>query len=236
MSWQGKEAYLREVLSQVKFSYDHEPIYQELTSHLEERMEEYLSQGYEKEEAEEMALENFGNPVEIGKALNKEHSPLLGWVHFLSSTMAAIAMGVLILALFGLTFAMLDSRSGDIPREDILRRIEVDEKVRIDDRIIHFDEVIVEKNGDLSIIYNTLLTRDFGSSGYTFGNIGTILDETGQDYFFSSGQGSFGGIFSRWRRTVHGFPEDAEKLIIEYDNYNRYYKVEISLKAGVAYE
>lgn len=236
MSWQGKEAYLREVLSQVKFSYDHEPIYQELTSHLEERMEEYLSQGYEKEEAEEMALENFGNPVEIGKALNKEHSPLLGWVHFLSSTMAAIAMGVLILALFGLTFAMLDSRSGDIPREDILRRIEVDEKVRIDDRIIHFDEVIVEKNGDLSIIYNTLLTKDFGSSGYSFGNIGTILDETGQDYFFSSGQGSFGGIFSRWRRTVHGFPEDAEKLIIEYDNYNRYYKVEISLKAGVAYE
>ena len=236
MSWQGKEAYLREVLTQVKFSYDHEPIYQELTSHLEERMEEYLSQGYEKEEAEEMALENFGNPVEIGKALNKEHSPLLGWVHFLSSTMAAIAMGVLILALFGLTFAMLDSRSGDIPREDILRRIEVDEKVRIDDRIIHFDEVIVEKNGDLSIIYNTLLTKDFGSSGYSFGNIGTILDETGQDYFFSSGQGSFGGIFSRWRRTVHGFPEDAEKLIIEYDNYNRYYKVEISLKAGVAYE
>lgn len=236
MSWQGKEAYLKEVLSQVKFSYDHEPIYQELTSHLEERVEEYLSQGYEKEEAEEMALENFGNPVEIGKALNKEHSPLLGWVHFLSSTMAAIAMGVLILALFGLTFAMLDSRSGDIPREDILRRIEVDEKVRIDDRIIHFDEVIVEKNGDLSIIYNTLLTKDFGSSGYSFGNIGTILDEAGQDYFFSSGQGSFGGIFSRWRRTVHGFPEDAEKLIIEYDNYNRYYKVEISLKAGVAYE
>lgn len=236
MSWQGKEAYLREVLSQVKFSYDHEPIYQELTSHLEERVEEYLSQGYEKEEAEEMALENFGNPVEIGKALNKEHSPLLGWVHFLSSTVAAIAMGVLILALFGLTFAMLDSRSGDIPREDILRRIEVDEKVRIDDRIIHFDEVIVEKNGDLSIIYNTLLTKDFGSSGYSFGNIGTILDETGQDYFFSSGQGSFGGIFSRWRRTVHGFPEDAEKLIIEYDYYNRYYKVEIPLKAGVAYE
>lgn len=236
MSWQGKEAYLREVLSQVKFSYDHEPIYKELTSHLEERVEEYLSQGYEKEEAEEMALENFGNPVEIGKALNKEHSPLLGWVHFLSSTMAAIAMGILILALFGLTFAMLDSRSGDIPREDILRRIEVDEKVRIDDRIIHFDEVIVEKNGDLSIIYNTLLTRDFGSSGYTFGNIGTILDETGQDYFFSSGQGSIGGIFSRWRHTVHGFPEDAEKLIIEYDYYNRYYKVEIPLKAGVAYE
>ncbi|HSR03885.1 MAG TPA: permease prefix domain 1-containing protein [Proteiniclasticum sp.] len=236
MSWQGKEAYLREVLSQVKFSYDHEPIYKELTSHLEERVEEYLSQGYEKEEAEEMALENFGNPVEIGKALNKEHSPLLGWVHFLSSTMAAIAMGVLILALFALTFAILDSKSGDIPREDILRRIEVDEKVRIDDRIIHFDEVIVEKNGDLSIIYNTLLTRDFGSSGYTSGKIGTILDETGQDYFFSSGQGSIGGIFSRGRHTVHGFPEDAEKLIIEYDYYNRYYKVEIPLKSGVAYE
>lgn len=232
MSWQGKEAYLREVLSQVKFSYDHEPIYQELTSHLEERVDEYLSQGYEKEEAEEMALENFGNPVEIGKALNKEHSPLLGWVHFLSSTMAAIAMGVLILALFALTFAILDSRSGDIPREDILRRIEVDEKVRIDDRIIYFDEVIVEKNGDLSIIYNTLLTRDFGSSGYTFGNIGTILDETGQDYFFSSGQGSIGGILSRGRDTIHGFPEDAEKLIIEYDYYNRYYKVEIPLKEG----
>jgi len=232
MSWQGKEAYLREVLSQVKFSYDHEPIYQELTSHLEERVADYLSQGYEKEKAEEMALESFGNPVEIGKALNKEHRPLLGWLHFFSSTLAGIAMGVLILALLPLTLAILDSRSGDVPGEDILRRIDVNEKVRIDNRIIYFDEVIVEKNGDLSILYNTLLTRDFGTSGYSFGNIGTILDETGQDYFFMSGQGSVGGVLSRGRHTVHGFPEDAEKLIIEYDYYNRYYKVEIPLKEG----
>jgi len=235
MNWHDRETYIREVLSQVKFSYDYDTIKKEINVHLDERMDEYIADGYTEKEAEEMALRNFGDPIEIGKALNKEHSPFLGWMYLLSNTVAGIAMIFLFLALIPLTLAILDGKSRDISAEDILYRIDVDEKEKIDDLVIHFDEVIYEKNGDLSIIYNTLQTRDFGM-GWSLGTIGVITDETGQDYYYSSGESSIGGLFSRGRHTVHDFPEDAEKLIIEYDYYNRYYKVEIRLKEGVAYE
>ncbi|HCW72515.1 MAG TPA: hypothetical protein DHM90_00600 [Clostridiaceae bacterium] len=107
----------------------------------------------------------------------------------------------------------------------------MDEKVKIDDRIIKFDEVIYEKNGDMNIIYKQIDTS-FNRMGWGLGSIGTIMDETGKDYFIGSGFSSF----SKGLWTLHSFPKDAKKLIIEYDFYNRYYKVEVPLKAGGAHE
>jgi len=236
MSWQDKEKYLREVLSQVKFSFDNESIKKELTLHLDERVEDYLIEGFTRKEAEDMALENFGDPIEIGKALNKEHSPFLGWMYLLSNTIAGIAMIFLVLALLPLGMSALEGNlSKQIPSENILYRIDVDEKVKIDDRVIHFDEVIYEKNGNLSIIYSVLQTRHFGMGWYV-SSLGLITDETGKDYFIRSGSLSGGNIFSKRLEIVEDFPENAEKVIIEYDHYNRHYKVEIPLKAGALYE
>lgn len=236
MSWQDRDEFLKKVLSQVKFSFDHEFIEKELTSHLEERVEEYTADGFTKKEAEEESLRNFGDPVEIGKALNKEHNPFIGWIYYLSSALLGIAVLYLIFTFMiplGMSvFQRNPSRT--IPKENILYRIDVDEKVKIDDRIIHFDEVIYQNNGDLSVVYSEIDTRLFGM-GWSFGSLGTISDENGHDYFSGSGFSS-GGVYSRGLWTVHSFPEESEKLIIEYDYYHRYYKLDIPLKAGEANE
>ncbi len=233
MSWQDKDEYLEEIIGQVKFFFDHESIEKELTVHLEERKEDYISEGYAEKEAEELTITNFGDPVEIGKALNKEHSPLLGWLYYITNTIVGITVIYFVFA-FILPFGMIildRNPARTIPEEDILYRIDVDEKVKIDDRIIKFDEVIYEKNGDMNIIYKQIDTS-FNRMGWGLGSIGTIMDETGKDYFIGSGFSSF----SKGLWTLHSFPKDAKKLIIEYDFYNRYYKVEVPLKAGGAHE
>ena len=236
MSWQDKESYLKEVLSQVKFSFDHEFIEKELRSHLEERLEDYISEGYTPNEAEKMALENFGDPKEIGIALNKEHNPVIGWLLYVSNGLLFVACLYLVFNLvipLGMSLFGRDP-SKTIPKDDILYSIEVNEKRKIDDRIITVEEIIYEKNGNLHIIYSDVDTRLWGG-GWSFGNLGIITDDTGKDYFDGSGF-STGGIFSKSLWTIHDFPEESKMLNIEYDYYNRYYKFEIPLQAGGAHE
>lgn len=228
MSWQDRDEYLKEVLSHVKFFFDHDSIEKELTVHLEERKENYIFEGYTGKEAEALTLSNFGDPVEIGKALNKEHNPMLGWLYYLSNVFVGILIFSFILPIGMSVLARNPSKT--IPKDNILYRIDVDEKVKLDDRMILFDEVIYEKNGNLSIIYRERHS-DLMSLGSSVSILGYIYDDKGQEYFDGSGS-STGGLFNKAIRTVTGFPKDAEKLIIEYDFFNRYYMVEIPLKAG----
>ena len=163
MSWQDKESYLKEVLSQVKFSFDHEFIDKELRSHLEERMEDYISEGCSPEEAEKMALENFGDPKEIGKALNKEHNPIIGWILYSSNVLLFVGSLYLIFTIlvpFGMSFFGRDP-SKSIPKENILYSIEVNEKRKIDDRIITVEEIIYEKT-EISISSTAMWIPGFG--------------------------------------------------------------------------
>ncbi|CDX02314.1 hypothetical protein SDC9_10977 [bioreactor metagenome] len=58
--------FLRTVLSYVKFSFDKKAIRSELESHLWDRIEDYLEQGYEEAAAVHLAVEGMGEPKEIG--------------------------------------------------------------------------------------------------------------------------------------------------------------------------
>ena len=55
----------------------------ELTAHLEDRAEALKARGVPPEEAEEQAVAAMGDPKRLGKALHKEHWPILGWIELL---------------------------------------------------------------------------------------------------------------------------------------------------------
>ena len=67
------------VCGRVRFSPDHEAITQELTAHLEDHMDALVARGFPPETAARQAVAAMGDPEEIGKELDKSHSPLLGW-------------------------------------------------------------------------------------------------------------------------------------------------------------
>lgn len=67
------------VCSQIKYKQIRGNIAEEIQSHIEESKQSYIQEGFEEKIAEEKAISNMGEAQEIGKRLNKIHSPRLNW-------------------------------------------------------------------------------------------------------------------------------------------------------------
>lgn len=80
-----KDKFLKEVLSCVKFPFDRDNIKSELDSHIVEKIDHYIAQGYDNETAEQLSINDMGDAKEIGTALNKQHNPFLGYVWMLTN-------------------------------------------------------------------------------------------------------------------------------------------------------
>lgn len=227
----NREKFLEEVISQVKFKHDRYEIKKELEVHILDKTEYYIEQGYLKDKAEELSINDMGDAKEIGRELNKQHNPLIGWIWYMSNILLVITI-VISSLLVGINFITLFSRNliNDFPKSEIVYKIDVDKKVKIDDRVIHFTNVIYDKNGDISIFYKDYNTKLL-VTGWSLGTIGEISDNLGNVYFAGGGQ-STGGIITKSQHIVKDFSKDADTLIINYDLYNRKFKVEIPLKAG----
>ncbi|MFT4146586.1 MAG: permease prefix domain 1-containing protein [Mobilitalea sp.] len=230
------DIFLKEILSYVKFTSDRDNIRTELENHISDKIEDYLEQGYDTEEAERLSISDMGNAKEIGEELNKQHNPIFGWLWQITNVILIPTIVV-----FGFFFCLFISsffRSNlinEIPKSDIVYSINLKERVQIDDTVIRFTNVIYDINGNMNIFYQTYSKAIWGPV-WSFGYIGEITDDLGKEYVTRSGQQNSGGIISKGVLRIHHFSEDAEMLIITYDLYNRKYRVEIPLKEGENYE
>jgi hypothetical protein len=231
-----RDKFLTEVLSYVKFPFDRPNIKAELECHILDKIDYYMEQGYDLEKAEQLSISDMGDAKDIGTELNKQHNPILGWLWKITNTLVIIfsLFSIYIIGATIITSLFSHNPINEIPKANIVYRLDIDKKVKIDDMVIRFTNVIYEKNGDMNILYECYDTKLWGR-GWSFGNIGNIADNLGNKYFDGSG-GNGGGIKSKGRRTINNFSREAEALIISYDNYNRSYRVEIPLKAGENHE
>ena len=65
------EEYIKILLEQVRFEKAHKAIGDEIRAHIEDQAEANISEGMDKETAEKKAVEDMGDPVETGIALDK---------------------------------------------------------------------------------------------------------------------------------------------------------------------
>ena len=226
--------YLDQIMFYIKFNYDKENIRLELKSHIVEKIDYYVLQGFDLEMAEQLSIEDMGDAKEIGIALNKQHHPLLGWIWVITNTMLILIIIWNIYYLGGLY--VMPSLSGfvnDISESDIVYRLNVNETVQLDDTIMHFTKVIYQENGDMNIFYEYYDTKLLGH-GRGIDRF-LINDNLGNIYYNISG-GSSGGFIKKCRSTVENFSKEADTLIISYDYWNRNYSVKILLKEGENHE
>lgn len=223
--------FLTEIISYVKFKFDRDNIRRELENHILDKIEDYIDQGYDEETAEQLSIHNMGDAKEIGMELNKQHNPIIGWIWRITNSIAMFT--VTIFGLFCILFMsslFQGSLINDIPKSNIVYKLDLNEKVRMDDRVIHFTNVVYEKNGNMNIFYKTYYVGLRGS-GWSIGFLGEITDNLDNKYMSRSGQEK-GGVVHKGVWTIDHFSEDATMLIISYDMYNRNFKVEIPLKEG----
>ena len=87
--------FLNSVCEQIKYKPIREYILYELKNHIEETKEAYIENGMSSEEAEEKAVFQMGDAIEIGKKLNKIHKPKLD-ITLLIFTIIPLFFGLLV--------------------------------------------------------------------------------------------------------------------------------------------
>ena len=85
------EEYIKKLLEQVRFEKAHKAIGDEIRSHIEDQIEENISEGMEKEEAEKKAVEDMGDPVDVGIELDRVHRPQVA----VEVIVVAIVLGII---------------------------------------------------------------------------------------------------------------------------------------------
>ncbi|HZK33479.1 MAG TPA: permease prefix domain 1-containing protein [Tissierellaceae bacterium] len=232
MSFYKAQDFVEEIVSHVKFKFDRDEISSELNQHMIDKIEDYIEKGYEEKEAERLTINDMGDPEEIGLQLNKQHNPVLGWIWVMTNigVKILITLSILIVGINILNTIFTDSGVKGIAEEKILYKIDINEKVEIDNRVIEFTNLIYEKNGDMNIFYKDYEKSLFGGPN-SFEWIGYIKDDLGNEYGFKA-RSTRGGIVSKSRWVINDFSQDANTLIIDYNEYNRKYTVEIPLEAG----
>ncbi len=221
--------FLEQIMSRVKFPFDKTGIKSELEAHINDKRDFYMEIGHDRVSAEKLAVSDMGDARQIGQELNRQHHPLIGWL-WIMTNLIVIAIVLLNLSLVGpkILMSFKSSPINSIPDSRIVYSIDVNETVRLDDTLIKFQKIVLDKSGTMHIAYEhheKLIFR----SGWSLGNIGTIRDDLGNEYFDGS-ESSSNGIVSKGVRSVDNFNPQANKLIISYDSYNRSYKIEIPLK------
>ena len=86
------ESWKEDVVRRVRFSPDRAAIDRELAAHYEDSVKDYIRVGYEEDLAQARALRDLGDAEEVGRAMDRAHSPRLGWLWYISRAVCAVLM------------------------------------------------------------------------------------------------------------------------------------------------
>lgn len=73
------EEYLKTVTEQIRCRQARESVREEMEGHLEDQIEECVKEGMSRQEAEDFAVKQMGDPVEAGISLDRVHRPKTAW-------------------------------------------------------------------------------------------------------------------------------------------------------------
>ena len=93
-AWRG---WCGTAVEQVRFRPDHAAIARELAAHLEDHRADLERLGYDRSLATERTLRAMGDPVVVGRALDRAHKPALGWLWKISRWLVMLTLAVCLL-------------------------------------------------------------------------------------------------------------------------------------------
>ena len=85
--------FLNTVSNQIKYKPVREIITEELEEHIDEIISENTTNGLSEGLAEEIAIRQMGNPIQIGKNLNKIHKPKMDWITLILTLILILISG-----------------------------------------------------------------------------------------------------------------------------------------------
>lgn len=214
------EEYLKQVLSHVRFKYDHNPIYFELRDHMEDRYEDFVSEGMDEEQAKKAVITCMGDADTLGEELNRVHSPVIGWIwrSLRNLLVVLILLNLLpVISLITSGFSSAFETYEEKKDSSLIYSIDVDYKEKVYDTTYIIDEILYYEDNTLEIRYATW-TNPFTDSIEWSSSINpqiyvyeTAIPRDGSGWK----SGSYYGRGQEYRKNV---PLNATKIIISLTN------------------
>lgn len=225
-----RREYIDRVLKQVHFRHDHGEIRRELDEHIEDLLE-----AVEPEDEAACIAEHMGDAEELGKALNKEHNPVLGWIWLLARRLCIAMAVLLLLPTLNLVFSGVGTgidllrgyRDNDF-HGAVVERMDAKAAGKVYEVNIRVDELVLYEDGTLEMRYRTW-QDPFGKGhpwSFSLGNC--FYDDLGNQYF--GGGYSGGGWVSLHQADLDGFDPAASAVVINYDYSGGHFYAEIPLE------
>lgn len=162
----GKE-YLQRVRKHIYYVFDRDSIEQELALHLQDSMEALREEGHSKEEAEALAVKRMGSPEEVGKQLNKEHHPLLGYAWLMSAVMLGFFSVIFVYMACHAAYMGIKTAT-PITIEDCSKSYSLDMELDLPTHKLRLDNICVNEEGDYYLTYRAWTKFSYSRSGWAF--------------------------------------------------------------------
>lgn len=211
------DEYINEILSFVKFRYDHKDIRRELAEHMQDLKEDLMAEGMDEAAAEYMTVEYMGDAAEIGQELDKEHHASLGWVWRISRILVACLVGANIMPMLAFVTGMASNLFEEYePTTDaaVLWHMELDEEYQVYDDTLLLGDIYYYEDGVLDVIYHTKRSPFARSIGWGMTISLGIFDEEGNDIREGGGGYKSGGYYGIGVDHLDDVPVDAKILEI----------------------
>lgn len=111
-----KKEYLETVLEQIRFEKAKRMISDELENHIHDQKEAFMLNGMDEKEAYEKAVDEMGDPIEVGIAMDRIHRPKMEW------KMILLVLGISIISIL-LQFVMKADMGNEIYSFDVNRQV-----------------------------------------------------------------------------------------------------------------
>lgn len=161
----GKE-YLQKVRKHIYYVFDRDSIEQELAAHLKDSMNELREEGHSTEDAERLAVERMGSPDEVGKQLNKEHHPVLGYA-WLASVVILVLLIFPALGSVGHAVYMGIKTITPITIENSVETYPVNMVLELPTHKVRLDNICISEKGDYYLTYRAWTKYSYSRAGWS---------------------------------------------------------------------
>ena len=238
------------VCAQVRWSFAHWGITQELTDHLQDHAAALEERGLSPEEAQLQAVAAMGDPAELGRALNKVHSPLWGlafavlrvlilcFVLMICFSRAGFSLPPVLSAFYG---SSGDGLEHDLETgfSELVSCIPLDQHRQLDTLSIHYANAYLTIQSstaeDPDPVYWLYLEGSFWQTD-PFHQAASPFTSTRQSVpspiTFSDDLGT--QYDSSWTYILPGVDPQASEIYLDYDLFGRHYRLTIPLDWGDA--
>lgn len=211
------EKYLDEVLSFVKFKYDHKAIRRELAEHMADLQEDLLAEGMDEETAAYMTVEYMGDAAEIGQELNKEHSAMLGRCWRMARALMILLVIVNIPAAISIGTMLFAGRFEEYTpstQAELVWQKELEGEYQIYDDTLLLGDLYYYEDGTLELVYYTKRSPFAKSIDWSLTVSLDVLDAEGNSVRAGGGGYKGSGYYAMGCDHLYGVTEDAKTLRI----------------------